>query len=404
MDKVLLLGNNLHVDKIIELLKKRGMYSIVTDNLSLEDSPVKKMADEYWDISVMDIDGLEEKCRKEGINAVLCGASEVCMEANKLLCKRLGLPFYVSDRAYEIVNDKQLFKNECRKYGIPVAADYELSIDFNTEDLKKISYPVVVKPVDGGYSLGMHICYTEEELIEGYKDAYDKSSAKKVVVEKYYSGEEIMVLLVFSNGKATVIESSEVFGEKQKGYPFLIGCTPTKYMSVIEEKILNPAKEMFKDMRCLEGIGSIQCVMEKGELAVIEMNYRLPGAKIMNQEYICNKAIDFALYGKSEQEYDLMVSPSTYGYAIWLKKGVISKISGVDVICDKIKMVPSPQNKKVGDEVVANSGLRQIFKIVTILGGSQKDLAEAIRIINDNLTVLDENGNDMVYRYQYDPE
>jgi len=83
MKKILFLGNNCHVDELILLAKKNGLYTIVTDNLSEKESPVKSLADESWNISVTDLDMLEELGRKNNINAVMCGASEICLSANR---------------------------------------------------------------------------------------------------------------------------------------------------------------------------------------------------------------------------------------------------------------------------------------------------------------------------------
>lgn len=72
--------------------KSRGIYTIITDNLSVENAPLKLLADEYWMISTAEIDLLEQKCKNEGIIAIMNGIStfniSVCME----LCKRLNLP------------------------------------------------------------------------------------------------------------------------------------------------------------------------------------------------------------------------------------------------------------------------------------------------------------------------
>ena len=169
------------MDELIKGAKERGVYTIVTDNLPMEQSPVKSMADEAWDVSVLDIDTLEKKCKEEGINAILCGASEVCIKANKELCERLNLPFYANKKAWDITNDKLAFKKACIECGLPVPKEFELDIELKAENIAKITYPVVVKPTDGCSSIGLHICHNEEELVEGYKDAYEKSESKQLL-------------------------------------------------------------------------------------------------------------------------------------------------------------------------------------------------------------------------------
>ncbi|MBQ7148251.1 MAG: ATP-grasp domain-containing protein [Pseudobutyrivibrio sp.] len=404
MDKILFLGNNLHVDTLIKIAKDRGIYSIVTDNLAVEDSPVKKMADEYWDISVTDIDAIEEKAKAEGVTAILCGASEVCMGASRELCKRLGFPFYVTDEAWEIVNNKQLFKAECTKYGVPVARDFKLDINLTTEDLAAIEYPVVVKPVDGCSSIGLHICFDEAQLIAGYKDAYEKSDAKEVVVEKFLSGEEVSLLFCFVNGEPILIETGDVLGDKKGGRPFLFGGTPTKHMALIKDKLEEPLKKLFAGMGCKAGVGSIQFIIEDEEVAVIEMNYRLPGAKTMSSEFICNRMIDYVVGEVEDKEKLISAIPpiaNTKAYCVWVNPGTISEINGLEMLKEKLHTLSFNPNYRVGDTIPENSGMRQIF-LYAVLDGNKEDLSKAADFINDNLEVLDENGVNLICKYHYD--
>lgn len=405
MDKILFLGNNLHVDTMINIAKEKGIYTIVTDNLSVEDSPVKKLADEAWDISVTDLDELETAARKAEVTAVLCGASEVCMQANRDLCKRLDLPFYVSDKAWDIVNDKLRFKEECEKFGVPVPKNFKLDMDFSKEDLAAVEYPVVVKPADGCSSIGMHICYNEEELIAGYKDAYEKSDAKKVVLEKYYSGEETSLLFCYVDGEPVCIETGDVLGDKKNGKPFLFGGNYTKHQELFEDKFVNSLKNLFKDLGCVAGTGSVQFIFEGDDFAALEMNYRLPGAKTMSSDFMCRRMIEYATGVKVKKEDVIDSIPSvqkTNAYCIWANPGVIAEIKGIETITENLHMVSMTPNQKVGDEIVANSGMRQLFAYAITDADKEKDFAKAVDFINNNLQVLDKNGNDMLCKYSYD--
>lgn len=66
--KLLMLGTTGRGTKELLLeAKRRGIYTIVTDNLSVEKAPLKLLADEYWMLSTADIDILEEKAEKKGL-------------------------------------------------------------------------------------------------------------------------------------------------------------------------------------------------------------------------------------------------------------------------------------------------------------------------------------------------
>ena len=81
MKKLLILGATYNENVIIERARKKGIYTIVTDNnLDYSLSPAKYLADEAWDISWSDIDTLYLKCKENKIDGVIAGFSEFRIE------------------------------------------------------------------------------------------------------------------------------------------------------------------------------------------------------------------------------------------------------------------------------------------------------------------------------------
>jgi pyruvate carboxylase len=75
-----------------------------------------------------------------------------------------------------------------RKYGVPVTEEYRVTEEFLPQDLEKIKYPVIVKPVDSSGARGMNACYNEEELKKYYLEALKWSKSKKIIVEELTTG------------------------------------------------------------------------------------------------------------------------------------------------------------------------------------------------------------------------
>ena len=99
-----------------------GLYTIVCDYS--ETSPAKKIADKAYDISTTDIDALEKVARDEAVDAVFAGFEDLNTWNALRLCQRLGLPFYATEEQLRITSNKKLFKEFCRKCGIPVVEEY----------------------------------------------------------------------------------------------------------------------------------------------------------------------------------------------------------------------------------------------------------------------------------------
>ncbi|SDB46523.1 Carbamoylphosphate synthase large subunit [Pseudobutyrivibrio sp. YE44] len=400
MKKILFLGNNTHVDELIKFAKERGVYTIVTDNLPVEQSPFKAMADEAWDVSVLDYDVLEKKCKEEGINAILCGASEVCIKANKDLCERLGLPFYANQRAWDITNDKLAFKEACEACGLNVPAEYHLDKTLKAEDIAKIKYPVVVKPADGCSSIGLHICNNEEELKAGYLDAYEKSPEKKVVVEDFIAGEQVGFIYAVIKGEPHLFISGDDCACKDNSERRVFGATPTKHMDLFDKELRNQIDKLVEYLEIKDGIIGLQTIFDGSKFVALEMNYRLPGGKVPGEKYLCDVMLDNALNEDTKPTFTPQPG-QVFSYALWLNPGKIADIQGVDVLQSQPQKYNVQLFRHVGDDVEENSGMRQILGYVMFFTDLEHHL-EYTEEINNTVKVISDSGEDLLIHYRFE--
>ena len=79
--KLLILGGSaLMIDPVLKA-KSMGIYTIVTDLHGIERCPAKRIADEYWDISLMDYDTLVPLIKQKGIDGILTGFTDAFLLA-----------------------------------------------------------------------------------------------------------------------------------------------------------------------------------------------------------------------------------------------------------------------------------------------------------------------------------
>ncbi len=182
--KLLILGASALETDVVKRAKLLGYYVIVTDNHKNPeaDSPAKFEADLAWDISWTDFDTLEAACRAVGVAGVVAGFSEKRIEAQILLCERLGLPCDTTLDQLEITRDKAKFKNLCRKCGIPVVEEFD-------EQYAIDNLPVIVKPTDRGGSAGIKVVTHREDFKKALEHSRAASLSNNVVIEKYISGQ-----------------------------------------------------------------------------------------------------------------------------------------------------------------------------------------------------------------------
>ena len=76
--------------------------------------------------------------------------------------------------------------------------EYKISTLREIIKKKNIKFPIVVKPVNEGSSLGINICKNFKSLISSSKKLFKKY--EKIIFEKYIPGQEIQVAII--NNKA----------------------------------------------------------------------------------------------------------------------------------------------------------------------------------------------------------
>lgn len=99
-----------------------------------------------------------------------------------------GIPYVGTTSIGSAISlDKSISKVLFKNAGIDTP-EYEI---LTSADQLKLSYPVVVKPVNQGSSIGVSICASETEFRVGFKLAQDYSH--EVLVEKFIEGTELSV-------------------------------------------------------------------------------------------------------------------------------------------------------------------------------------------------------------------
>lgn len=408
MKKMLMLGTSLMSKEIVIYAKSIGVYTIVTDYLPPEKSRAKLFADEYWMINTKDIDELENKCRREGVTAVICGVSEFNLEVCMELCNRLGLPSYCTPAAWHFSRDKSDFKLLCKELDAPIPDDYYITDQLSQDELKKVKYPVVVKPVDMSSNRGITYCYNEDELINAYRYARSVSHNPKIIVERMLRGREWYGFYVLADGEMRQVALNAMEaepGELKNLYSLTTTVTDhvEQYMKEIDPKV----KEVLKKVGCEEGIAWVQVMLdEDGHFYIIEMGYRLPGdcPNMTYPETIGFDTIkwmtDYAL-GK-KHTVDMLPNEQNHSfkkcgtaYSLWTKcSGKITSINGIDTIL-KEKGIGFYSLYQVGDSFDKHSPVG-VFSINT---DTIDELCEKIDYINKTVSIINEDGEDIIIKY-----
>ena len=415
---LLLLGSNVGTLDIIRYAKENGVFTIVADNLPTEKSFGKQAADDKVLISTADIEGLKKIIREIKIDGVFAGISEFNLLKAMELCHYFGFPFYCTREQWDLIEDKESFRNLCLKYDVPCPKTYFTGETVPIETLNTIQYPVIIKPVDSSGSAGITICRDYQSLCEAVPKAIQKSEKGRIIIEKFCVGEEFTAHYTIVNGTISLscidnrvpvaVHSGDVTTVPiARLYPSVF---IREYMEQVNDKMI----DLFRSLELSAGVLFVQGLYDsqRNEFSIFEAGLRCAGEapyriieKVNGNSFI-KLFVDYALLGKVEN-YDVgKEDPFLKGKKCCVtsfvsKGGIIGQISGFGDIEKKVLSIESKECRyQVGDFVPDGDTLRQIVLRFFLVCDSEEQLIQDVETINKSIQVLDEKGEDICYRFE----
>ncbi len=408
--KLLILGGNPETVPLVEMANGMGIKTIVAS--ARHTDAAKKAAWKASDVDGMDVPGLIALAREEQVDGVLVGVADILVPSYCKVCDALGLPCYATQKIVDVFSFKDVFKATCEQYGVHGIPEFYLDADMKREDLDRIVYPVMVKPVDNGGGVGMKVCYNEDELREGVQLALENSHKKRFIVERYMQCDDMGMYYTFKDGycSASCIYDRYASNE-QKGLSrvCLGGTYPSKHIDEYFSRMHENAVRMFREIGIQNGVLMLSAFYEDGEFYVYDTGFRLQG----EAPHLLMKAIHgfdqremlirFALTG-SEGDVDLKTQDDArlrgkWAATLWvdLKAGHIAKIEGLDEAEKDPAVIDNVQRLHEGEDVLLEwvGNEKQVLTRMYLVCETKEELAEKLKHYQETIRVFDEKGNDM---------
>lgn len=155
-------------------------------------------------------------------------ASSLCMD--KIITKKLAKAAGIKIVDFEILHQGQNQQNEAK--------------------LKKIGYPLVIKPIDEGSSIGIEVFLNEGEFD---LDSYSWQYGPTIMLEKYIKGQEVQVAVIDSKAVGAIeIRPKKLFYDYEckysKGMSEYI--MPAQIDSKKYKEVLDLSQKVFVEFGC----------------------------------------------------------------------------------------------------------------------------------------------------------
>lgn len=415
MEKILFIGIEPSTELALKYAKETGVYTVISDFNSEDSDPVKNIADEVWKIDLKDVKTLETACRESGITGVYACNNDFCIFRSKELSERLFGNYYIPKDIWTCATDKTRFKSQCLKAELDVPQIYEITYPLIPEQYNKLRYPVIVKPSDSNASQGLTICRDSSAFEEAYEYALKFSSNKKIVVEDYIEGDECLLEFCFYEGRAFQTGFSRIYkqnNDKMLRPGLTVHSADTDYYREYRETIYDKVINMLHNMHCQNGVGFIQAIYQDHKFYFLEFACRLDGVgswateKMLRPFSRIDYIVDLLLHRDVKNwETGILALSDLSGfngaeYLIPLKPGKVVSIEGIDKIrnMERVKIILERFHE--GDISKVNKSMYQFAYYISVGARSLNELKEMILTINDVLHIYDEDGREMLDKFQ----
>lgn len=275
MKKCLIVGGGYADIPLILSAKKLGYYVITTNNRPAD--PGHKDADYYYKVDYSDKEAIYRLARDLDLSAICSGCNDFAALSAAYSAEKLGLPGHDPYETAEIIHHKDKFRifSLANSISGPEAVGCENMEDVSVA-LEKLSFPLIIKPVDLTGGKGIAIGNSEADILEAAKKAFTISKAKRLVVEEFIEGSR--------HGFSAFIYKQKVcfyFADNEHYYlnPYMVSgaSTPSTVSEEVEQILCRELEIIARLLKLKDGILHTQFILRNDQPFIIEICRRAPG-------------------------------------------------------------------------------------------------------------------------------
>lgn len=398
--KALVLAGGVPQAELLKQLRERNITTVLADG---SDKPVAKpFADFFYQTDIFDIEAVKKIAVDEKVDFLITVCADQVLLVVAQVSEMLHLPCYIDYETGKNVSDKIRMKRIFLENGIPTTRYVEMP-EFDEAKISHLNYPLVIKPVDAYSSKGVRKATDRAELMQYYSEAAEISRTGGVIVEEFFSGEEISVDAFVVNGKAKILcvsNSDKVKSDDR--FVIFRGRVPANVPETVMEQIETVTQQIADAFGLVNSPLLVQLLHNGSRISVLEFCARTGGnMKWLLIKYSCGvdvitAAIDITLgktpdLTKKDTGNRVVVNDFIYcqpgvldhfeGFEELEKEGVIHEFHPVRSKGTAIKGVTSSSDRVAGMNIVA---------------ASIAEFNEKQQYISDHVKVINTEGNDMM--------
>lgn len=275
MEKILIIGASQLQLPAIKKAKELGLYVAVADfNPKAVGIP---FADEYFNVSTIDIDGIIEVAKKFRPDGIMTLATDMPMRSIAAACSELNLPSISMETAIKATDKGEMIK-AFKENDVPSPWFFIVKSAEELESIRKdINYPCIMKPTDNSGSRGVVLVENEKKLGESFAYSVSQSREGGVIIEEYLKGDEVSVEIMVTDGEVNIIAITDKLTTGAPHFVEMGHSQPTHFEGRIKENIIDVATRAVKAVGILNGPAHVEIMVTENGAKMIELGARLGG-------------------------------------------------------------------------------------------------------------------------------
>ena len=270
MVKVLLVDTNVSALPIYQWMRNAG-YEVHVAGGNPDDF-LAKCAKNYINIDYSDTAALSELIVRLEIDYLVPGCNDLSYKVCATVNGDGRFPGIETLKNNEVLNNKEHFRSFGIQQGLPVPKIY------STDDLEKIKFPVIIKPVDSFSGRGITIVHEENRylLVTAIAEARKQSRSGCHLIEEYVTGQLHSHSAFIANGD---IVSDMIVEEHCTANLFAVDTS--RVLSDLPTHVLHTVrsatKKMVQALQLKDGLIHTQFIRKDDSVWLIEPTRRCPG-------------------------------------------------------------------------------------------------------------------------------
>ena len=273
--KLLVAGGGYADIPLINAAKELGYYVITTGYR--KDDLGHSVSDEFFPADYSDPKAMLNLARNYNIDAICPCCNDFSAISCSYVADMLNLPGHDSYATSKTIHHKDRYRSFAKRHGIPAPNAMSFTnLATALISLKKLRFPLIVKPVDLTGGKGIDQIDSLAEAEPALQNAMTISRSGRIVVEEFLDGSRHGFSGFLREGKIVFyFVDNEHYYLNQ--YMVSAASAPGIVPSKVKSEIVSQAEVIAKILKLKNGIFHAQFILHKNKPIIIEICRRPPG-------------------------------------------------------------------------------------------------------------------------------